>query len=98
MHRELPAYTAIIGIDWADKKHDICVQALGSRERQFTKIPHQVDKIDEWAQLMVQRHGSPMAVALELSKGPIVSALQKYDCFVIVDPYPLPLLGDTDTV
>jgi transposase len=86
MQSELPAYTAIIGIDWADKKHDICVQAFGSRERQFSKIPHQVDKIDEWAQLMCQQHGSPMAVALELSKGPLVSALQKYDCFVI---YPI---------
>ena len=33
-------------------------------------------------------HGGPIAVALELSKGPIVSALQKYDFFVIfpIDP------------
>ena len=83
---ELSAFTAVIGIDWADKKHDVCVQALGSDERQFSRIPHQVDKIDEWAQTMYLRHGGQMAVALELAKGPLVSALQKYNFFVI---YPI---------
>lgn len=86
MHPALSQFTAVIGIDWADKKHDICVQTVDSAERLFSQIPHTASKIDEWAQSMVQRHGGPMAVALELSKGPIVSALQKYDCFVI---YPI---------
>jgi hypothetical protein len=35
---------------------------------------------------MYLRHGGQMAVAVELSKGPIVSALQKYHFFVI---YPI---------
>lgn len=83
MQTDLSAYTAIIGIDWADKKHDVCVQAIDTGEREFLRIPHQVDKIHEWVQDMVGRYGAPMAVALELEKGPIVSALQKYDCFVI---------------
>jgi transposase len=86
MQTELSQFTAIIGIDWGDKKHDVCVQAIGSDKRQFSKIPHQVDKIDEWAQAMYLRHGGQMAVALELAKGPIVSALQKYNFFVI---YPI---------
>ena len=86
MHKVLSGYTAIIGIDWTDKKHDVCVQAVGSEKREFSKIRHQVEEIDEWAQFMVQRHGGRMAVALELSKGPIVSAPQKYDHFVI---YPI---------
>jgi hypothetical protein len=30
-----------------------------------------------------QRFGGPIAVALELAKGPIVSALQKYDFFIL---------------
>ena len=85
MQMELSAFTAVIGIDWADKKHDVCVQAVGSDERQLSRIPHQVDKIDEWAQAMYLRHGGQMAVAVELSKGPIVSALQKY-CFFVIYP------------
>jgi len=37
---------------------------------------------------LYRQYGGPIAVALELSKGPIVSALQKYDFFVIfpIDP------------
>lgn len=86
MHPELSQFTAIIGIDWADKKHDICVQSADTKTRQFSRVSHTVEALDEWAQALRQRHGGPMAVALELSKGPVVSALQKYDCFVI---YPI---------
>ncbi len=86
MNTDLSQYTAIIGIDWADAKHDICVQTADSDAREFSRISHKVDKIDEWAQRMYQRHGGPIAVAIELSRGPIVSALQKYNFFVI---YPI---------
>ena len=86
MHPELSQFTAIIGIDWADKKHDICVQSADTKTRQFSRVSHTVEALDEWAQSLRRRHGGPMAVALELSKGPVVSALQKYDCFVI---YPI---------
>ncbi len=79
-------YVAYIGIDWSDAKHDICLQGANSEQREFAVIPHQVERIEEWAQAMKQRFGSPIAVAIELTKGPIVSALQKYDCFVI---YPI---------
>jgi transposase len=40
---------------------------------------------------MYARHGGQMAVALELSKGPIVSALQKYNFFVIYPIHPTTL-------
>ena len=76
------SFTAFIGIDWADAKHDICIQSADD-EREFDVIPHKVELIDEWACTMRQRFGSPIAVAVELSKGPIVYALQKHDCFVI---------------
>jgi transposase len=76
-------FSAFIGIDWADAKHDICVQAAEGEHRELLRIAHKVEQIDQWVQSMIQRYGGPMAVALELSKGPIVSALQKYDCFVL---------------
>ena len=79
----LSAYAAFIGIDWADTKHDVCIQGADGAEREFAVIPHQVERIDEWVQALRRRFGSPMAVAVELSKGPIVYALQKHDCFVI---------------
>ena len=76
-------FTAYIGIDWADTKHDICIQAVDEERREFSRISHKVDEIDDWAQSLYRRFGGPIAIAVELSKGPIVYALQKYDFFVI---------------
>ena len=84
-------YVAFIGIDWANAKHDVCIQGAGSEQREFAVIAHQVERIEEWAQAMKQRFGSPIAVAVELTKGPIVSALQKYDFFVIYPVNPTTL-------
>ena len=74
-------YTACVGIDWASAKHDICVQAADGGRREFACISSQPEGIEAWAQALYGRFGGPIAVALELSKGPIVSALQKYDFF-----------------
>ena len=71
-------FTAYIGIDWADTKHDICIQAAGEERREFSRISHKVDEIEDWAQALYRRFGGPIAIAVELSKGPIVYALQKY--------------------
>ncbi len=76
-------FTAVIGIDWADTKHDICIQPAGTHEREFDRIAHKPEDIDRWALEVYQRFGDPIAVVLELSKGPIVSALQRYDFFVL---------------
>lgn len=69
-------FTAFIGIDWADTKHDICILPANEDQREFTIIPHKVEDIEEWAQAMYARFVGPIAVALELSKGPVVYALQ----------------------
>ena len=76
-------FTAFVGLDWADSKHDICVQAAACEVREFDRFPHKVATIDEWAHSMHKRFGGQIAVALELAKGPIVYALQKYDFFVL---------------
>ena len=77
------SFSVYIGIDWADSKHDICLQVADNDHRSFDVIEHQVEKIDEWVQSLRQQYELPIAVAVELSTGPIISALQKYDCFVI---------------
>jgi transposase len=88
MQTELAQFTAIIGIDWADKKHDVCVQDMATGRRHASQVRHRAEELDEWARSLHRRYGGPIAVALELWKGPLVSVLQKYDFFVIfpIDP------------
>jgi hypothetical protein len=61
-------FTAYVGLDWADAKHDICLQAAGSDQREFACVAHQVECIDEWAKSLQQRFSGPIAIALELAK------------------------------
>lgn len=77
-------YVAYIGIDWADQKHDVCLQAVGADEREFSVLTHRPDTIAAWATSLKQRfHGQPIAICLEIAKGPLVYALQKYDFLVL---------------
>jgi transposase len=85
-------FAAFIGLDWADTKHDICLQATGSSRREQTVLEHRPESIDEWARNLRQRFkGKPIALALELDKGPIVSALRKYDFLVLFPVNPTTL-------
>jgi transposase len=85
------SFTAYVGIDWADTKHDVCIQAAGSDEREFDCIQHKTDHIEQWVLGLHKRFGGFIAIAVELSKGPIVYALQKYDFVVIFPIHPLTL-------
>src|ERR1700737_2345915 len=77
-------FAAFIGIDWADAKHDVCLQAVGSNKREHTTLANRPQDIDAWA-CTLRKHfqGQPLAVCLEITRGPIVYALQKYDFFVL---------------
>ena len=68
-------FAAFIGLDWADAKHDVCLQATGTARREFLSFEHRPEAIDAWVQTLRTRfHGHPVAVCLERKKGPIVSA------------------------
>jgi transposase len=82
-------YAAFVGIDWADRKHDVCLQAAAGSKREFSVLAHRPESIAQWAQTLRARFGGrPVAVCIELSKGPLIYALQQYDFVVIypVDP------------
>ena len=34
------AFTAFVGLDWAEAKHDVCIQAAGSERREFLVLEH----------------------------------------------------------
>ncbi len=82
VHSSLKQYKVFLGIDWADAKHDICLQVQGEDSRKFSILPHNPKDIEQWVLELKKKYKGPIAVAIELSKGPIVYALQKYDFFV----------------
>ena len=87
-----PEFAAFIGIDWADVKHDICLQPVNIDTREFDVLPHRPDAIEQWACSLRQRfQGRPVAVCLEIAKGPLVYALQKYDFLVLFPVNPATL-------
>lgn len=80
-------YTALIGIDWADQKHDIYLIDLACDKREACVLRHSPQSIDEWARsLQVRFAGQQIAVCLEQSRGPLIYALMKYDFLVL---YPI---------
>src|SRR5262252_9441933 len=91
-HVSHEAFAAFVGLDWADAKHDVCLQAAGSTKREYCQLEHTPEAIDAWVTTLRTRfHGQPVAICLELNKGPIVSALRKYDFLVLFPINPLTL-------
>jgi hypothetical protein len=41
-------FAAFVGIDWADAKHDVCLQAAGSTKRECFQLEHTPEAIDAW--------------------------------------------------
>lgn len=94
MTQAMTDYAALVGIDWADCKHDLCLQAAGRERRERLVLEHRPEAIDAWAcALRVRFGGPPVAICLEQHQGPLMAALSKYDHLVL---YPInPLLVAT---
>jgi transposase len=84
MQEEASEFAAFVGIDWADRKHDVCLHVPGAVALESSVLEHRPTVIDAWARQLRERFGGrPVAVCLELAQGPIVSALLEYEFFVI---------------
>ena len=84
-------FAVLIGLDWANKKHDVCMQKTDESTRHFEVIQSSPEAIEDWIQGIYKRVKGRIAVALELDKGPIVYALQKYNYVTIFPVHPLML-------
>lgn len=77
---------ALVGIDWSDTKHDICLVDTQTGTQELSVIKHTPESLDEWARSLRTRFGgAKVAVCLEQSRGPLIYALLKYD-FLILYP------------
>ena len=83
-------FAAFIGIDWADREHELCLQKFGCDNRESSTLQHTPEAIEAWASALRQRFGGKsVAICLELNKGPLVYALSKYDFIVLFPVNPL---------
>jgi hypothetical protein len=69
-------YAALVGIDWADTKHDFCLRATGVEQEEYGVMGPMPEAIDHWARALAARFpGGKIAVCLEQSKGSLIYAL-----------------------
>lgn len=77
-------YAAYIGIDWADRKHDISLYDCETQTVEQSVIGSQPEAIEAWVEGLRQRfHGKTIAIALEQKRGPLIYALCKYEFLVL---------------
>ena len=77
-----------IGIDWADQRHEVRLQASDSLKIESFQIEHKPEALQDW--LIELRRRFPqgqLAVALEQSKGALLYALMGCEFLII---YPVP--------
>lgn len=72
-------FAATVGWDWADIKHDLWIRPAGSSKSEHLTLPQTPEAIHEWVAKLTERfQGRPVAICLETSRGPVISALSAY--------------------
>jgi transposase len=81
---EPDSYAAYIGIDWADRKHDICLYDPITQKFEYSVIGSQPEAIAEWTEALQKRfNGQAIAICTEQKRGPLIYALCKYKFLVL---------------
>jgi len=79
-------FAATIGLDWADQKHDLWIRPADGSKSEHLRLDQTPETLHEWVAKMRQRFGNrKLALALETSRGPVISALMAYD-FIVLFP------------
>jgi len=80
---------ALIGLDWGDKKHALALVARGSFAIETLELEHSAESLHGWLdQIKARFSGQRVAVAVEASKGAIVSALLEHPWLLIYPVHP----------
>lgn len=79
-------FAATIGLDWADQKHDLWLRPADGSKGQHLRLEQTPEALHAWVAKLRQRFGGrPVALGLETSRGPVISALTAYD-FIVLFP------------
>jgi transposase len=86
-------FVAAIGIDWSDKKHDVCLMEAVSANPEYDVIKQSPEALSEWInQLRTRFGGRKIAICLEQTRGALINALINYDFLVLYPINPLMLV------
>jgi transposase len=78
-------YPVYIGIDWADRKHDIGLYQTQTQTWEHYTIQSSPEAIADWVNQLRKRYGdAKLLVGLEQKRGPLLYALCQYDNLVLV--------------
>jgi hypothetical protein len=80
MQEQASTFAAFIGIDWADRKHDVCMQVPGAPGPEASVLEHRPTAIDAWARQLRERFGGRPDLPgffgpIETRKQPLLSGL-----------------------
>jgi len=80
------SFAATIGLDWADQKHDLWIHPADDCKTQHLRLEQTPEALHEWVAKLRERFGNrPVAIGIETSRGPVISALMAYD-FIVIFP------------
>lgn len=69
-------FAAWVGLDWADKRHWVCLCPEGSDQEESYALEHQAEAIQDWLRELERRFGGrPVAVVVEQTRGALIYAL-----------------------
>lgn len=84
--KSINQFAATVGWDWADRKHDLWLRPAEGSKGEHLQLAQTPEAIHQWvAKLRERFQGQPVAICLETSRGPVISALQAYD-FIVFFP------------
>jgi transposase len=79
-------FAVTIGLDWADQKHDLWIRPADGSKAQHLRLEQTPEALHEWVAKLRERFGNrPVAIGIETSRGPVISALLAYD-FIVFFP------------
>jgi transposase len=77
-------FAATIGLDWADQNHDLRIRPAEGSQAHHLRLEQTPEALRQWVAQLRERFGRrPVALAIETSRGPVISALLAYDFIVL---------------
>jgi transposase len=81
---------AYVGIDWADKEHEVRMLVVETGRQETQKLKQEPESLMDWVQSLRERFdGRRVAIAVEQRRGALIYALMTYEFLILYPVNPL---------